>query len=99
VNEVIQARLDEGNRLDQIAVTLDNARYIQFTSHHTGKIAHWLVSDADRLPLADLAGYARLGTMLPDGLQELAKGLVNFAPNSTRFSAATIKKFRKLAGL
>jgi len=98
VNEVIQARLDEGNRIDQIVVTLDNAQYIQFVSQHTGKIAHWLVSDADRLPLAELAGYALVGVMQHDGLRELAKGLLNFAPNSTRFSSAAVKKLRKLAG-
>ena len=97
VNEVIQARLDEGNRIDEIVVTLDNARYIQFIGHHTGKIAYWLVSDADRLSLKDVTGHALLGTMLPDGLQELAKGLLNYAPNSTRFSSATLKKLRKMA--
>jgi hypothetical protein len=97
VNEVIKARLDEGSRIDEIVVTLDNATYIQFTTHHTGKVAHWLVSDADRLLIADIKSYTLVGTMRPAGLQTIANGLLNFAPNTSRFSAAVLKKLRKLA--
>ena len=99
VNEVIQARLDEGSRIDEIVVTLDNATCIHFTGHHTGKAAHWLVSDADRLLIRDVMSYTFLGTMNPAGLQAIVIGLLNFAPNSSRFSAAVLKRLRKLAGL
>ena len=98
VNEVIQAWLDQGYRIDQVAVTLDNTVHIQFTSHHTGKVAHWLVSDADRLPLAELHSHQLIGVMDNEGLKAIATGVLNFASTSERFSAAVIKKLRQLAG-
>lgn len=73
INDVIQARLDEGNRLDQIVVTLDNATHVQFTSGHTGKLAHWLVSDADRLPIVDMTSCPMLGLMDDEGLKRSRK--------------------------
>jgi hypothetical protein len=98
VNEVIQARLDEGNRLDQIVVTLDNAAHVRFVAPHTGKLAHWLVSDPDRLPIAEVPRHTLVGTMDQEGLRRIAEGLLNFAATSVRFSQAVLKKLRKLAG-
>jgi hypothetical protein len=98
VNQVVQARLDEGNRIDQIAVTLDNNGYVGFSSAHSGKLAHWLVSDADRLAIAEVGRYPAVGTMKPEGLVLIAQGLLNFAENTVRFSPAVLKKLKKLAG-
>jgi hypothetical protein len=98
VNEVIQARLEQGDRLDQITVTLDNGAHIQFTGHHTGKLAHWLVSDADRLPIAEVEAHSLIGRMDEAGLKLIASGLLSFAATSVRFSRVVIKKLRQLAG-
>jgi hypothetical protein len=97
VNEVIQGWLDQGYRIDQIAVTMDNASHIQFVTRHTGKLAHWLVSDPDRLPLAEVRTYTFLGTMDEAGLKAIATGLLNFASSHVRFSAAVLKRLRQLA--
>ena len=97
VNSVIQSRLDEGYRLDEVAVTLDNAAHVQFVGTHTGKVAHWLVSDADRLPQTFVDGSVAIGTMDDAGLKALAVGLLAFAPNSARFSPAALRQFRLLA--
>jgi hypothetical protein len=97
VNEVIQARLDEGYRIDQVAVTMDNSAHIKFVTAHTGREAHWLVSDPDRLPLSEVRTYRFLGTMDEAGLKQIAAGMLNFALTTTRFSPAVIKKLRQLA--
>jgi hypothetical protein len=96
VNQVIQARLAAGNRIDQIAVLLDNAKHISFTSSHSGKEAYWLVSDADRIALNAVQAQRLVGTMDDAGIKAIAEGLLNFAPNTMRFSAAVLKKLRKL---
>ncbi len=99
VNQIIQARLDQGARLDEIVVTVDNSSCIQFSGHHTGKIAHWLVSDADRLLISDVQGAKFIGTMDSAALGAIAAGLLNFAPNVTRFSPNVVKKLRKLINI
>lgn len=96
VNEAIQSRLDQGYRLDQIAVTLDNAQHVRFQTTHTGKLAHWLVSDFDRLQITDVQGNLLLGTMDDDGLKQIAAGLLGYAEPESRLSAAVIRKLRQL---
>lgn len=96
VNEVIESRLVEGFQMHQIAVTLDNAKYIRFVSQHTGKLAHWLISDADRLLLSNVSAETLVGKMSPEGLQQIAAGLLSFAPSTSRFSNNVLKKLRQL---
>jgi len=98
VNRVIQARLDEGYRIDQVAVELDNVLHVRFVTQHSGKLAHWLVSDADRIPLSGLSAHVHVGAMDQDGLIAIARGLLNFAGTTERFSATVLKRLRKLAG-
>jgi hypothetical protein len=97
VNDIIQARLDEGHRLDQIAVTMDNAQYVQFDTSHTGKLAHWLVADFDRMAISDIRKYPKIGSMNAAGLKLIAAGLLSFAPCTYRLSKAAQKKLRQLA--
>jgi hypothetical protein len=96
VNSVIKARTAEGYRLDQIVVTLDNSQHIQFVTQHTGKQAHWLVSDVDRLPVSEVTANPFLGTMDATGLRQLAAGLLEFAKTTDRFSNTVLKKLRQL---
>ena len=96
VNEAIRARLDQGYRLDQIAVTLDNARHVTFQSTHTGKPAHWLVADFDRLQIADVRSNTLLGKMDEDGLKLVAAALLGYAEPEGRLSAAAVRKLRQL---
>lgn len=98
VNEVIQGRVEEGWRLDQIVVTLDNGKCIEFTSGHSGWTAHWLVSDPDRFALDELATFELVGQMNLDGMQRIAGGMHAFGEADTagRFSSAVMKKLRHL---
>jgi hypothetical protein len=96
VNDVIQAWLDQGHRIDQVAVELNNAQHIAFVGGHTGKVAYWLVADADRLPRTEFARFKHVGKMDADGLKLIAGGLLNYAGTTTRFSKALIKKIRQL---
>jgi len=96
VNDVIQSYLDQGYRIDQVAVELDNAAHITFAGTYTGKRAHWLVADADRLPSGNIANYKFAGTMNSAGLKAIAEGILNYSTCTNRFSANLLKKLRQL---
>jgi hypothetical protein len=96
VNQVVQSRLDEGYRMDEIAVTIDNAAHVQFLGTHSGKPALWLVSDADRLPISFVEQKMYVGRMDEAGLKLIASGLLAFSANSHRFSTNVLKKLRQL---
>ena len=98
VNEAVVAYRDAGYATQETVVELDNAAHVRFNRPFTGKPAKWLIARNSRQPIRLLNGCECMGVMDDAGLSLIARGLLILATaRPERFSAALLKRLRKLA--